>query len=103
YLLSTHYRDFLDFSEDRLRASTEQVARLEHALATREANASEAKLSALEVRFDAALADDLDTPAALNALDSAARAILASSARNGSGDGCHVLWRMAARLGLAET
>jgi L-cysteine:1D-myo-inositol 2-amino-2-deoxy-alpha-D-glucopyranoside ligase len=102
YLLNTHYRSLLDYSEDELRASAEQVALLERALATREGRASESEISTLENRFDAALADDLDTPAALNALDAAARVVLDAPSGGVSDDGSPVLWRMAARLGLAE-
>jgi L-cysteine:1D-myo-inositol 2-amino-2-deoxy-alpha-D-glucopyranoside ligase len=102
YLLGTHYRAELDYSEDQLRASVEQVALLERALTARVPNASEEALTALEQHFDAALADDLDTPAAMNALDAAARRILDVSNGEASGKEPLALRRMATRLGLAE-
>jgi L-cysteine:1D-myo-inositol 2-amino-2-deoxy-alpha-D-glucopyranoside ligase len=102
YLLRTHYRDFLDYSENELNASAERVSLLERALATRLPRASDDELASLENRFDEGLADDLDTPTALKALDEAARMVLNTSASATSGSGSAVLRRMAARVGLAE-
>ena len=99
YLLSTHYRAYVDYSEERLLASVERVRRLERALAVTETSVDSAMLSAQAARFDAALADDLDTPAALDALDNAVERVLA--APTGS-EKTTLLRQMAARLGLAE-
>jgi L-cysteine:1D-myo-inositol 2-amino-2-deoxy-alpha-D-glucopyranoside ligase len=102
YLLSTHYRTYLDYSEDRLLASVERIDRLTQALATAGAGADLAKLSVWAERFDTALADDLDTPAALDALDAAVNLVLAVPTPSGDNRGATVLRTMAARLGLAE-
>jgi L-cysteine:1D-myo-inositol 2-amino-2-deoxy-alpha-D-glucopyranoside ligase len=102
YLLSTHYRDFLDYSEAELLASKEKLERLQRALRGPSTHVDAAELEALEYRFDRALADDLDTPAALTALDTAARAVLGAPSDDGTGEGQIRLHAMAVRLGLAD-
>jgi cysteinyl-tRNA synthetase len=100
YLLSTHYRDLLDYSEVALATSAERIGLLRRALAAPARRGDVATLATWEHRFDAALADDLNTPAALAALDAAVHVVLSASGDDGPGDGTSVLRGMAARLGL---
>jgi L-cysteine:1D-myo-inositol 2-amino-2-deoxy-alpha-D-glucopyranoside ligase len=103
YLLTVHYRDFFDYSEDALRTSVARVERLERALRQGGSTADEAALASAADRFDDALADDLDTPAALAALDDATQLVLAGSADRGARQSIALLQEMASRLGLADT
>jgi L-cysteine:1D-myo-inositol 2-amino-2-deoxy-alpha-D-glucopyranoside ligase len=101
YLLCTHYRSWLDYSEPGLQASVERVRRLDRALARTDARVDPNLLADLAARFDAALADDLDTPAALAVLDEAAELVLAApTAAAPTGD--WTLRDLAARLGFAD-
>jgi cysteinyl-tRNA synthetase len=102
YLLRTHYRDYLDYSEDELRASIEPVERLRQALARNNARIVESRLADVSRRFDAALADDLNTPAALDVLDEAAGLALAAPAAGGEASPAAPLREMATRLGLTQ-
>jgi len=96
-----HYRAFFDYAEEGLRASVEKVERLERAI-RQPGSGSTAALADAGKRFDAALADDLDTPAALDALDAATELVLAGSGDSGGRDDAAVLQGMAARLGLTD-
>src|SRR5262249_12111186 len=97
YLLTVHYRDFFDYSEDALQTSVARVERLARALRQGGSAADEAALASAASRFDAALADDLDAPAALAALDDAAQLVVAGSPDRSSGGDVRVVQEMAAR------
>ena len=102
YLLTTHYRDQLDYSEAGLDASVESVRQLEQVLADTVTRGDEAALSDWEARFDRAMTDDLDTPLALDILSEAVGGVLGAPNNDQGGNGAAVVCRMAARLGLAE-
>jgi L-cysteine:1D-myo-inositol 2-amino-2-deoxy-alpha-D-glucopyranoside ligase len=102
YLLTVHYREFLDYAEEALRASAARVDEIERALRQPGSAADEGALMKLVDRFDSAMADDLNTPLALAALEEAARLVLAAPAGPDSGRAPTILQEMAARLGLAD-
>jgi L-cysteine:1D-myo-inositol 2-amino-2-deoxy-alpha-D-glucopyranoside ligase len=100
YLLTTHYRAELDYSEAGQLASADSTDRLETALTGAGADSDGANDATWENSFGAALADDLNTPLALEVLD---RAVNRSLEPTASGKPSRaVLRRMAVRLGLAE-
>lgn len=103
YVLSTHYRDILEYDEQALRRSAESVARLEEALALAGTDAGRSALGRLADRFDAALADDLETPEALSALDEAVQLALSAPSAEPNPASLAPIRDMAVRLGLAET
>jgi cysteinyl-tRNA synthetase len=79
FLLQTHYRSPMDFSEDGVEEARSAVVRMYETLARCDASAAapaadvaEARVCREEVR--AALADDLNTPRAIAALHDAVRA-----------------------------
>jgi cysteinyl-tRNA synthetase len=74
--LRAHYRSPVELGEDALVQAAAQLARLDELART--ALAEEAEQEDLE-RFDAALAEDLDTPAALAELAEVARAARAAA------------------------
>ncbi|HEX2051356.1 MAG TPA: cysteine--tRNA ligase [Actinomycetota bacterium] len=100
YLLSTHYRTELDFDEDELRACGERAALVAEAARAAGGRGDGDATDAVE-RVDAALADDLDTPAAVAAVEGLARAVV-DDARAGRPVRARrrALARAAARLGL---
>lgn len=102
YLLGTHYREPLDYSEEGLQRSAERAERLCRALEVPCPVVDVALLSDHRRRFDAALADDLDTPAALEALDSFAEAVLRAPGGDGFSATAATLDEMAGRIGLRE-
>lgn len=103
YVLSTHYRDFLDYDERALQQSAEQVARLDEALALSGTLAPAEELARDAARFDAALADDLNTPIALAALNHAVERALATPSPGASPESLAPIRDMAVRLGLVES
>jgi L-cysteine:1D-myo-inositol 2-amino-2-deoxy-alpha-D-glucopyranoside ligase len=102
YLLTRHYRELFDYTDEGLAASVERVSRVDRALAVCGVRDEALDLATWENRFDAALSDDLNTPLALNALDAAANAVLAAPAGDSAREGSAALRRMAVRLGLSE-
>ena len=102
YLLTSHYRAELDYSEDELSQSAARVKRLERALAGSGTRSDSKPLAAREKEFDAALADDLNTPLALKILDTAVDEVLGEEGNADSAASSAVVRRMAARLGLAD-
>ncbi len=101
YLLCTHYRSWLDYSEPGLQASVKRIGRLDRALARNDARVDSNLLADLSARFDAALADDLDIPAALAVLDDAAELVLAAPTA-ATPTGNSALRDLSARLGFAD-
>ncbi|MBI2939354.1 MAG: cysteine--tRNA ligase [Chloroflexi bacterium] len=99
YLLSKHYRTPLDYDPDDLEASAACAERLRRVLQTPHRAVDGSSLTAWQQRFDAALDDDLDTPAALEALDGAVQLTLGAPA-GGTSDQQKVLEGMVSRLGL---
>jgi cysteinyl-tRNA synthetase len=83
WLLGTHYRHTIEFSEDRLREAgraLERFTRLFHDVqafwaGTATAPARPAELQAFGQRFEAAMDDDFNTPQALGALFDLSRAL----------------------------
>jgi cysteinyl-tRNA synthetase len=83
-LLSHHYRQAWEYTDDDMRQSADRAARYTHAAQLAEGTSAEVGDSdaARQARqhFDAALSNDLDTPAALHVLDDLANAIIAGDA-----------------------
>jgi L-cysteine:1D-myo-inositol 2-amino-2-deoxy-alpha-D-glucopyranoside ligase len=102
YLLTSHYRTELDYSEDAMSQSAARVKRLDRALAGSGTRMDSDTLATRETDFDAALADDLNTPLALKILDGAVDEVLGAEGNEGSTANSAVVRRMAARLGLAD-
>jgi L-cysteine:1D-myo-inositol 2-amino-2-deoxy-alpha-D-glucopyranoside ligase len=78
YLLSHHYRDGWSFSDDQLQTATDRIKRWRAAAGT------DGEHAAGEQAVLTALNDDLDTPAALTALDELAEAGRGTSLRRGA-------------------
>ncbi len=93
YLLNTHYRADASYREGALAALTARFGRLRDACAREGAEAGETAV--LRASFEAAMDDDLDTPRALDALDTAAARIL------GGGGGTGTLRELLGVLGFA--
>jgi cysteinyl-tRNA synthetase len=82
-LLAVHYRDSRDWTRDALDHATERARRLQAAAEREAAPGEEAVDPAPSLHeFTAALDNDLDTPAALAALDRLADRILAPTGRD---------------------
>jgi L-cysteine:1D-myo-inositol 2-amino-2-deoxy-alpha-D-glucopyranoside ligase len=85
YLLSTHYRGALEYDAATLGTTEDLVTLLRRSSEAREPHAVDADRpldpTPYRERFLAALDDDLQTPAAIEALRDLAEAILAASAR----------------------
>ncbi len=92
YLLSAHYRSDPDYRAGALEALTERYARLREACQRADGGEDDGELRAA---FEAAMDDDLDAPAALEALDAAARRALAG------GSGAGTLRELLGVLGFA--
>jgi len=77
-LLATHYRQPLDFTKDGVREATARLDRYYLALRAVEGTETEENLIDVdeEIEFGDALHDDLNTPAALSALDGQATRII---------------------------
>jgi L-cysteine:1D-myo-inositol 2-amino-2-deoxy-alpha-D-glucopyranoside ligase len=80
YLLSQQYRQEFDYRRDELPRFRERAALLRQAVAAHGGSSSPLDVSAGLAVFDSAMADDLDTPAALAALEAIAQATLAAAA-----------------------
>ena len=71
YLLGTHYRHPVEWSEERVQDSARALARLRrlrHDAAVAEASALPPELTAFRGRFESAMDDDFNTPQALAAI-----------------------------------
>jgi L-cysteine:1D-myo-inositol 2-amino-2-deoxy-alpha-D-glucopyranoside ligase len=103
YLLSTHYRDPLDFDESALSRYGERAKKLAAAarIAPKWSGAKTIAADATAARFDTAIDDDLDTPAAVDELSRLADELL----RVGPGAATYTarasLRALAGRLGLS--
>ncbi len=80
YLLRSHYRSVVDFSDDSLTAAAQGLRRLQETAALLETRsdgsaAEHPEISEFRQRFAAALNDDLNTPQAIAVLFDASRAI----------------------------
>ncbi len=82
YLLRSHYRSVVDFTDEGLASSTQGLRRLQETVRHLEAHSAEAdtgardpRIDPFRVRFTEAMDDDLNTPQALAALFDAARDI----------------------------
>jgi cysteinyl-tRNA synthetase len=86
YLVSQHYRSEVHFTDADLERSAEAAARLraaclrgeELAMGLSDHHASDQRVEELRARFLAAMNDDLDTPAAMPALEELAALALES-------------------------
>jgi cysteinyl-tRNA synthetase len=97
YLLSGHYRQPLAFSDAELEDSTRRVQRIREALRALDAHSeSPPEMGSLKVAFFDALANDFNTPAALDALFKWVR----EANRRGEGVGDEDLREMLTVLGL---
>lgn len=87
YLLSEHYRTDADYHNGTLEALTSRYERLRAAGGGHAADGYRGSLSSLDHplmgRFRAAMDDDLQTPAALDALDESATRVLSGVEDNG--------------------
>jgi L-cysteine:1D-myo-inositol 2-amino-2-deoxy-alpha-D-glucopyranoside ligase len=107
YLLETHYRSELDYSEEELKRAAENTCSLDRALALPPTAVPEGAWRDLADAFESEMADDLNTPAALATLGCATRLVADAAAAPELGgramlaDGQAALRAMAARLGLA--
>ncbi|MBI3954293.1 MAG: cysteine--tRNA ligase, partial [Chloroflexi bacterium] len=102
FVLSSHYRSPLTFSEEGLAASERGAERLRHAAQSDvQAGFSRLDVAAYETRFHEALDDDLNTPQALAALFDLAREV---NARRAAGEavntGAGLLRSLGGVLGL---
>jgi cysteinyl-tRNA synthetase len=118
WLLGTHYRHMIEFSEDRLREAgraLERFTRLFHDVQTFWAGGAEmpvlpADLQSFGQRFEAAMDDDFNTPQALGALFDLSRALYerleqaptSSGARQAVVAGVTELQRLGGALGLFQ-
>ena len=78
FILQSHYRSPLDFSEAAIRASQSGLEKLQetwHALAAAEPGSGELDIAAYERRFSDAMNDDFNTPIAISVLFDLARAV----------------------------
>lgn len=82
-LLAHHYREDWEYTPAQLEVAEERLARWRQAMSVNAAPDAAPTLAAIR----AALADDLDAPAALRAVDDWVDATLASVATEGAGDG----------------
>jgi cysteinyl-tRNA synthetase len=97
HLLGTHYRNPLDFAEERIEEASRALGRLRAVVAEAERLAAKGppapgpegglldEVQAHRARFEAAMDDDFNTPQALGALFDLARTL--QSARAGIGEG----------------
>ncbi len=102
YLLSTHYREPLDFDEQALARQERVAGTIARAASTpvRSASTPGAELADVIADFDRALDDDLDTPRAVRIIED-----LAASITSTTGDGVaygarRALRSLSSRLGL---
>lgn len=102
YLLSTHYREPLDFDERALARQQRVAGTIAEAASTpvRSASTPDAELADVIADFDRALDDDLDTPRAVRIIED-----LADSITSTAGDGVaygarRALRSLSSRLGL---
>jgi len=100
YLLSIHYRLPMDYSTEALRASADRMERIAYALWLSHRDVDSAALAEHRARFEAALADDLDTPSALKVLDSFVDLLVDAPIGAGPSEANNILWDMVGRLGL---
>jgi cysteinyl-tRNA synthetase len=102
YLLSTHYRAQLDYSEGALAQSERRIDLLERAISRAHPTGEGDLFDEDTQRFDAAMDNDLDTPTALEVIDGTVERILHSPGSVRSRDGVEAVHRMAVRLGLVR-
>jgi L-cysteine:1D-myo-inositol 2-amino-2-deoxy-alpha-D-glucopyranoside ligase len=80
YLLSKHYREQFDYAPQQVSQSAAPVATVRAALNMSSGSSSPLDISQARSDFDAALADDLNTPQALAVLSSTAQQVRAAAA-----------------------
>jgi L-cysteine:1D-myo-inositol 2-amino-2-deoxy-alpha-D-glucopyranoside ligase len=80
YLLSNPYRAEFNYERDKVHTAATQINRLCEAIGVHGGSATPLDLSEGRVAFDAALADDLNTPQAEEILRSMAATIIAAAA-----------------------
>jgi L-cysteine:1D-myo-inositol 2-amino-2-deoxy-alpha-D-glucopyranoside ligase len=80
YLLSTHYREEMDYRRDELDGYELKAQQLREAATAQGGGASALDLSEAAAAVDAAMADDLNTPLALSLLHGMATDTLAAAA-----------------------
>jgi L-cysteine:1D-myo-inositol 2-amino-2-deoxy-alpha-D-glucopyranoside ligase len=103
YLLGKHYRDEFHYEPAQVRQAAGSVTRLREAIAAPGGQATALDLSQVRTAFDEALADDLNTPLALELLGSATTHVLAAAAEQRDvGAAQATLAELAAVLGLTS-
>lgn len=83
YLLSNHLRADANYHEGDLDALSDRYGRLKLAATSEGAGAPTTPVSALQREFEAAMDDDFQAPAALDALDAAATRVISGAAAEG--------------------
>ena len=104
FILSSHYRSPLNYSDDNLDKARGALQRLYTALRDTEAEDTARVNSDYEARFQAAMNDDFNTPEALAVLFELARAINRARRQGGSEAGqlAATLRRLGSRLGILQ-
>jgi cysteinyl-tRNA synthetase len=100
YLLASHYRSEVDYQEEDLAAWAPRLLEMRRAAAAPETSGALLDPSPHIVRFNAALADDMDTPHALGTLGELASSILGGTSRLATESASRALRDAAAILGL---
>jgi L-cysteine:1D-myo-inositol 2-amino-2-deoxy-alpha-D-glucopyranoside ligase len=101
YLLSKHYREQFDYEPEHVQQTGAQVSTVLTACRNMGGSATPLDIEQARQEFDAALADDLNTPQALAVLSSAAQQVHAAAAEGRDiQDARAVLADMAWVLGL---
>jgi L-cysteine:1D-myo-inositol 2-amino-2-deoxy-alpha-D-glucopyranoside ligase len=101
YLTSHHYRSAWEYSEAALQEAQVRAGRLGAAAAAPGGDGNAVDGSDLDERFTQAMASDLDTPTALDALDQLAHRILAGvEEANNVEEAQAILRRLASILGM---
>jgi cysteinyl-tRNA synthetase len=109
WVLGTHYRNPLDFSEERLAEAVRALERLARPIldTAKQPDAAPGRtpgpLQPFVDRFHAAMEDDFNTPAALGVLFELVRALRDGERADDAAAGVAALKRLAAILGLFET
>ena len=102
YLLSTHYREPLDFDEQALARQQRVAGTIAEAasIPVRSASTPDAQLADVIADFDRALDDDLDTPRAVRIIEDLATSITSTTGGGVAYGARRALRSLSARLGL---
>ncbi len=104
FILSSHYRSPLNYSDDNLEKARAALQRLYTALRGLEVSEAEQGVDSYDAAFEAAMNDDFNTPEAMAVLFDLARAVNRAREQNPAlvGPLATALHRLGARLGLLQ-